>query len=38
MGNAMNDPFENRSEVKPENFPSATAQALQMKLNQKTTL
>jgi hypothetical protein len=25
MGNAMNDPFENRAAVEPENFPGETA-------------
>jgi hypothetical protein len=38
MGNAMNNPFENRAAVEPDNFPGETARARQTKLNQKTTL
>ena len=34
MGNAMNDAFENRACVEPENFLGETAQARQTKLNQ----
>jgi hypothetical protein len=37
MGNAMNDPFENRAAIEPENFSGETAQAHQTKLNQIKT-
>jgi hypothetical protein len=38
MGNAMNDAFENRAAIEPENFSGETAHARKTKLNQKTTL
>jgi hypothetical protein len=38
MGNAMNDPFENRAAIEAENFSDETAQARQTKIEPKKTL